>query len=141
MSELLTRIKKDKMIATKDNQPIKKDVLGVLLGELDRNKGARDIDDSVVEKTIKKMVTSITEMINAGRDVEKLTQEKDILNSYLPQRVVASRDDISQLIDVAISNGATSIKDLMALVPTWTSGGLDIDRAIVSSLAKEKITK
>jgi len=78
---MVEQIKKDMVQAMKDGDTLKRDVLRVLRGELQRGFLTEDTD---VISTIKKMIANIKE--NKGDQAEI-----DILTGYLPQQMTESQ--------------------------------------------------
>ena len=81
---LVEQIKKDMVQAMKDKDIIKRDILRVLRGELQRNFITEDVD---AIKTIKKMVSNMKETSADQFEI-------DILEEYLPQQM--TRDELSE---------------------------------------------
>lgn len=70
-------IKRDMVQAMKDKDTVKRDVLRVLRGELDRN---FITEDAQVIKTIKKIVTNL-------KETDGDQSEIDVLEAYLPEQL------------------------------------------------------
>lgn len=89
MAELLNRIKADIKWAMMNKDEGKKNVLRVVVGEVQRKFGAEGDED--VQRVIKKIIEGNSETLKSlphdGGDprVAILTKENEILNEYLPQ--------------------------------------------------------
>jgi uncharacterized protein YqeY len=79
---LAEQIKKDMVQAMKDKEIVKRDVLRVLKGELQRD---FITEDEAVIKKVKKMVTNL-------KETDGDQEEIDILESYLPEQL--TRDEL-----------------------------------------------
>lgn len=107
---LFDRIKDDRINAFKLKETIKRDLLGVLLGEA--SKEVKEPDDAKVIAAIKRLIKSCNEIIDIDPLSVKGTAasiEKDILESYLPKQLteVEINDILSKVIvpDANISIG------------------------------------
>ena len=111
---LFIKIKEDRVNAFKAKEQIKKDILGVLLGEA--SKEVKEPDDAKVIAAIKKLIKSCNEcIINSERIkdvksfIDKAEKEIEILNYYLPKQLteVEINDILSKVIvpDANISIG------------------------------------
>lgn len=107
---LFVKIKEDRINAFKLKETIKRDLLGVLLGEA--SKEVKEPDDAKVIAAIKKLIKSCNEIIDIDPLSVKGTAasiEKDILESYLPKQLteVEINDILSKVIvpDANISIG------------------------------------
>lgn len=107
---LFVKIKEDRINAFKLKETIKRDLLGVLLGEA--SKEVKEPDDAKVIAAIKRLIKSCNEIIDIDPLSVKGTAasiEKDILESYLPKQLteVEINDILSKVIvpDANISIG------------------------------------
>lgn len=107
---LFVKIKEDRINAFKLKETVKKDLLGVLLGEA--SKEVKEPDDAKVIAAIKRLIKSCNEIIDIDPLSVKGTAasiEKDILESYLPKQLteVEINDILSKVIvpDANISIG------------------------------------
>jgi len=98
------KIKKERLIAMKNKENIKKNVLGVLLGELDRVD--KDPTKEQIIKTIKKIIDA---NIEVGSEIT--LKENEILQKYMPQ--LLSNSELEIIINTQISyNEYKGIKDM-----------------------------
>ncbi len=105
---LMQTIRKDMMLAKKDKNSVKSDLLSTLIGEaamIGKNAGNRESTDEEVMQVIRKFVKNIDEMMpllkNEGKPVEKEELEKKILESYLPQQMTEA--ELSQAIEEIVA--------------------------------------
>ena len=144
MKQQLNEAKKDAM-RSKD-----KDRLGTIRMALSECKRIEvderiELDDArvlaILDKMIKQRKDSEKQYIDAGRDDLAANEAKEIvvLQEFMPQPL--SQEEISQLIDAAISEtGASSMKDmkdLMSILKPKVQGRADMGS--ISKLIKEKI--
>lgn len=140
MSTLLETIKKDRIEAIKaKNEPVKS-VLTVLVGEIDRNRGNKELTDEVVIATIVKMCKSSEETIAMlPKDADTAEQKLilDILSKYRPQLKNAkeTRDIIMSIIERydAVKIGSSNFGIVMKELKSHTG----IDMKIASGIVKE----
>lgn len=96
---------------------------------------------ALLDKMLKQRRESIAQYSQAGRDdlVAQEQTESELIKTYLPAQL--SDDEISQIVDVAISDsGASSVKDMgkvMGLVKPQMQGRADM--ASVSKTIKAKL--
>ena len=90
---LLTKIKDDIRRAILDKNEIKRDILRVVVGELNRKH--TEGNDTEVIKTIKKIIEGNNELFVYSSE-EKLRKENEILNDYLPKML--SKEKITSLL-------------------------------------------
>ena len=147
MSELLVEIKGDMKEAMRNKQKVRLNAIRMLLAaikqiEVDQRIEVQDTDILVIlDKMIKQRRDSISQFESAGRqelaDVEK--EEIQALQNYMPQAL--SDDEISSLIDAAMSEtGAESMRDMgkvMAILKPQLQGRADI--GAVSGKIKAKL--
>lgn len=120
-----TQIKKDIMVAMRNKDTVTRDVLRVVLGEIDRNPPGAD-----VLQIIKKMVTNITEI---GGSIEEIK----ILSQYLPKEL--SRPELEQIIDqYIIDENLEGMRSLGVIMKHMTQTYPNqYDGKLVSQIAKE----
>ena len=136
--DLINKLKADRLAATKASDHQLKTLLGTVIGEIDRNKGNKQIDDSVAVSSIKKMISAINENIaiglKHGYPVDSYDYELRIMKSYVPDVVVLSEEETRKLIGDLISSGAANIGAIMKGI-----GSNPVDKALASRLAKEML--
>lgn len=89
MSNLLEQLKKDTTTALKTNDVIKRNVLKVVVGEVEMSavRQNKNVSDDMIVASIKKLIENNTFVINTNkaRNVDDLNAENAILASYLPK--------------------------------------------------------
>ena len=104
-----TRIKTDLHIAMKSGNTQKRDILRVLLGEIERHEQGRNakivLTDDEITSIIKKMVTNIKETEG------KFTLEAEILTEYLP-KMLTELNIVAIIQEVMLTENITSIKGM-----------------------------
>ncbi len=147
MSDLLNQIKSGMKDAMRNKEKVRLTAIRMLLAaikqiEVDQRKEITDTDVlTVLDKMIKQRRDSIAQFESAGRDeladIEK--QEIEALQAYMPQPL--SADEISSLIDQALSeSGAESMRDMgkvMAILKPKMQGKADM--GAVSGKIKAKL--
>lgn len=121
---LLERIKKDRMDAMRARNSDKKNILTVLLGDIEnRFTGAQEVSDVDVVAMVKKYISNIEDTFNHCTDIEQgatLTLEMIYLEEYLPKQL--TKDEIR---DLMISSGETNIGSLMKFMKENHAGKYD----------------
>lgn len=157
---LLTDIKAASLQARKDKNSVVTSLLTTLIGEanaIGKNNGNRETTDAEVITIIKKFVSNATEtkslIHNAAfnaheslnnldhQQLDALTKEIDILNSFLPTQLTHEQLDRT-ICDLVVLTGATSIKDMgkiMKALKEQHEGTYDGAKA--SALIKEKLVQ
>ena len=121
---LITQIKKDRMIANKDGNKQKYEVLTTLLSEVQRLEKIDQENDAKVQAVCKKYVKGLDDMVtahcmgcddkNAGEmpaTLASLVEEKKIVEAYLPKQL--SYKDLTIIIcDIAKHVDAQSMKEM-----------------------------
>ena len=116
---LVNKFKEELITAMKEKDKVKLSTLRSVKGAMQLeiiNKKREDNDELLLDcinKQIKLRNDSIKEFESAGRTdlVESYQKEIDILKEYMP--IMLSDDEISDIIDKAISKtGASTVKDL-----------------------------
>jgi uncharacterized protein YqeY len=133
---MFNRLKKDMLNARKNNEVIKKNLLGTLIGECTLT--VKEPNDEIVIAAIKKFLKNnarVQEAILSTNDSSNLSSylvEEEILNSYLPKNL--SEDELRNIIGTIIENGADNtgkvMKDLKANFKNY-------DGKLASDIAKE----
>ncbi|MDY0270147.1 GatB/YqeY domain-containing protein [Trichloromonas sp.] len=127
--KLQEKIQSDLKIAMMNKDVPKRDLIRVLIGEI--NRVGKDVSDDEVSKIVKKMTDNAIEMNNQI--------EVDILSDYLPKML--TEKEIEDVIDQFISdNNIGGIKQ-MGLVMKYLKDefGSCIDGKVASSLIKNKL--
>jgi uncharacterized protein YqeY len=138
---ILEQIKSDRINAIKNKIDTEKSVLTVLVGEIDRNRGSKELTDDVVIATVVKMCKAAEEtiaMLPKESDVTEQTETLRILSKYRPQlkNAVETSKIIMGIIDnhnandgVGSSNFGKVMKDLKNIA--------GIDMKIASGIVRE----
>lgn len=131
-TDIINAIKKDRLIATKNSDEKLKSTLGVLLGEIDRNRGVKELDDTLAIKVAEKLVAGIRDNVaKYGVDQVNAQYEIDAITKYIPVRVVLSESETTALINSIMESGVTRLGDIMKSFGDRT----DIDKKLASSIA------
>lgn len=125
--------------ARKNNETIKKNLLGTLIGECTLT--TKEPSDEIVIATIKKFLKNnakVQEAMMTTNDSSHLSTyliEEEILNSYLPKNL--SESELRAIIGTLIENGTNStskvMKDLKANFKNY-------DGKLASDIAKELLS-
>jgi uncharacterized protein YqeY len=127
------QIKKDRLIAMKEKDNLKKNLLSTLLGELDRS--FKEPTNEQVIKTIKKLIDSNIE-INS----EDSLKENDILKKYMPEKL--STEELISEIDILINDNKYSSKDMSKIMSYFSNNySGQYDGKILIELVKSKLIK
>ena len=130
--EIINTIKKDRLFATKNSDEKLKTTLGVLLGEIDRNRGVKELDDTLAIKVAEKMVGSIRENIaKYGADPIESQREIDVISKYIPVRVFLSEEQTTELVKSVMGAGTMKLGDIMKSF----GGRTDIDKKMACGIA------
>lgn len=145
---LLDRIKDDMKQAMRDKAKDRLNTIRLILAatkqqEVDRRVELQEADVlTILDKMLKQRRDSIEQFDKAGRDdlSEKEKREVEVIQGYMPQQF--SDDEISQLIQEAISStGAESMRDMgkvMGLLKSKMQGRADMGK--VSGLIKAQLS-
>lgn len=147
MSDLKTRIADDMKTALKAKQGARLTAIRLLRAAIQR----REVDDrtelddtsvlAIIQKLVKQSQDSIEQFSNAGRDdlVNKEQLDLDVFQHYLPAAL--DDDEISAIIDTAISEaGASSMRDMgqvMKIVGAKVQGRGDMGK--ISAMVKQQL--
>ena len=96
---------------------------------------------SVVKKQVKTRKDSIEEFkkYNKIEEVEKLEQEIEILNTYLPEEM--SEEEISKVIDEVFNElNPTSMKEMGMVMKELNAKITNADMSLVSKMVKERLS-
>lgn len=145
--DLVNKFKEELITAMKEKDKVKLSTLRSVKGAMQLeiiNKKREENDELLLDcinKQIKLRNDSIKEFESAGRTdlVESYQKEIDILKEYMPKML--SDDEISDIIDKAISKtGASTVKDLglvMREITPLVKNRCDMKKATV--LVREKL--
>jgi uncharacterized protein YqeY len=132
-----TQIRKDMMGAMKSGDTSKRDILRVLMGEIQRNEqstgGKLELTDSDIIKLVKKMVENIKQ--NQGDD-----NEVRILNEYLPKSL--SESELESVIGLYIMENNIFTMKGMGEVMKFLSESYpsQYDGKLASTIIRNKLT-
>lgn len=127
--KLQEKIQSDLKVAMMNKDVPKRDLIRVLIGEI--NRVGKDVSDDEVSKIVKKMTDNAIELNNQI--------EIDILSDYLPK--ILTEKETEDVIDQFISdNNIDGIKQ-MGLVMKYLKDefGSSVDGKVASSLIKNKL--
>lgn len=103
--KLQEKIQNDLKTSMKNKDVIKRDLIRVLIGEM--NRVGKDVDDDSVIKIIRKMIENATLMNNQN--------EVDILSEYLPKMM--GKNEIENIIrDIINTNGYNNTKQMGLII-------------------------
>lgn len=108
-----------------------RDLLRVVIGEINRNPNAKETSDNDVITIMKKMRDDAILLNNIN--------EVEILERYLPKKLT---DDVleSSIVDIITTNGYTTVKDLGKIMSELkTKHGQSFDGADAGRIAKGKL--
>ena len=97
---------------------------------------------SVVKKQVKTRKDSIEEFKKQNKieEVEKLEQEIEILNTYLPEEM--SEEEISKVIDEVFNElNPTSMKEMGMVMKELNAKITNADMSLVSKMVKERLSQ
>lgn len=108
-----------------------RDLLRVVIGEINRNPNAKEISDNDVIIIMKKMRDDAIILNNVN--------EVEILERYLPKKL--TDDDLeASIVDIITTNGYTTVKDLGKIMTELkTKHGQSFDGADAGRIAKGKL--
>lgn len=134
---LKTRINTDYLIAFKERDTVKKNLLSVIKGDiqtLEKNQGVEALSDDDVMKILNKMAKSLREVFvtDNAQILADIRVELNIIESYLPKQM--SREEISLKLEELHKIGITQMGDIMKAF-----SALPADKKIVSDLIKNNI--
>lgn len=125
------RINSDFIIAMKEKNTLKKNLLSVIKGEIqthEKNKMS-DLSESEIISIINKQKKSIEINIASGKgDIKEFELELELVKSYLPAEL--SEEEITAKITSLIENGVNTIPMIMR-----EFAKLPCDKKLVSNIA------
>jgi uncharacterized protein YqeY len=134
--KLKERINKDYIVAFKEKDVLKKNLLSTIKGDIqtkEKMPNAKPFEDSDVMRLLNSYVKTLRENLNTNPNDEKSRAELVIVESYLPKEM--SESEIVSKINSIILNGATNIGQIMKEFAT-----LQADKKLVSELAKKALS-
>ena len=141
------KIANDLKTAMKSGDKFKLSVLRMLKSalQLDSISKKHELSDdevlSVIKKQVKTRKDSIEEFkkYNKTEEVEKLEQEIEILNAYLPEEM--SEEEISKVIDEVFNElNPTSMKEMGMVMKELNAKITNADMSLVSKMVKERLS-
>ena len=135
---LIEQIKADRMTAMKEKNEKVKSVLTVLAGEIDRNRGTKELSDELAIQSVLKMCKACEEtiaMLPEGSDVSEQKAELAILSKYKPS--VMPEADLRILIEAIVKN--QTAPNFGGVMKELKVHGNLIDMKLASSTVKELI--
>jgi uncharacterized protein YqeY len=134
---LIETIRKDMQDAKKGRQTVKANLLSTLYAEIfTHSKSGKEMTEEDELKIIRRFIKNIDETLSLDikEDAKnKLSDEKKILESYLPQQL--SKEEIEKIVAQQVSQGKT-IKDIMPFFKENYGGRYD--GKTVSEIIKAK---
>lgn len=130
MSELLEKINSDFVAAFKERNMEKKNFLGVLKGEVTREK--KEPTDTEVMAKIESMIKNHNKSVEKSGASALSETELNILESYLPKQM--TEEEIDNKLREVISGGANNVGAIMSAFK-----GLPVDMKLVSEKAKKTL--
>ena len=130
MSNMIEVIRQDMVKAMKSGDNLKRNVLRVLKGELDRDFITKDVD---VLSTIKKMVSNLKESNDSQDEIE-------VLKAYLPKQMTES--EMEAEVEFLISgNSITNMSGMGMIMAHFKSNHPNqYDGKTLSSIVKSKLS-
>ena len=144
---MFNQINDDLKIAMKNGDKFRLSVLRMLKSslQLEQIKALHDLEDkeviAVLKKQVKMRKDSIIEFekFNKLDEVQKLEDEINIINEYLPTEM--SEDEIRKVIDTVFEElKPTSLKDMGGIMKVLNDRITNADMSLVSKIVKEKLS-
>ena len=141
------KIAEDLKLAMKSGDKFKLSVLRMLKSalQLDSISKKHELSDdevlSVIKKQVKTRKDSIEEFkkYNKTEEVNKLMQEIEILNAYLPEEM--TEEEIEKVIDEVFNElNPTSMKEMGMVMKELNAKITNADMSLVSKMVKEKLS-
>lgn len=97
---LKNKLKSDLIQAMRDKDETKKDILRVVIGDIESTESRenKEMSDEKIEKLIRKMVSSNEEVLRHKQD-DSLVKQNEILDTYLP-KMLSQGEIYSKLCDI-----------------------------------------
>lgn len=139
---LIEQIKADRVTAMKERNEKVTSVLTVLVGEIDRSRGTKELTDELAVQSVLKMCKSCEEtiaMLPEGSDVSEQKAELAILGKYKPSVMDYKelRNIILDYIAIENSNGVTV--QFGSVMKELKKYGNKVDMKLASVITKEFI--
>jgi len=138
---LFEQIKKDKLDAFKHKNSLKKNVLNVLIGDL-QNKSKNPSDDECI-KTIKKIINGNKETVKLSTDenrINELNVETEYLDIYLPK--LFNENELTEIIESHIDAcNYNSMKDMGKVMSYLISNFANLYDGKLASQITQKLLK
>jgi hypothetical protein len=133
---LKQKINDDYIVAFKNKDNLKKNLLGTIRGEIqnqEKNLMVENLSDEDIIKIITKVSKSIKEMVEKsnGENQKNAIQELEIVQNYLPKQM--NEKEIENKIDELINDGISSLGDVMK-----SFSNLPADKKLVSQIYNSK---
>lgn len=133
---LKQKINDDYIVAFKNKDNLKKNLLGTIRGEIqnqEKNLMVENLSDEDIIKIITKVSKSIKEMVekSSGENQKNAIQELEIVQNYLPKQM--DEKEIENKIDELINGGISSLGDIMK-----SFSNLPADKKLVSQIYNSK---
>ena len=141
------KIAEDLKLAMKSGDKFKLSVLRMLKSalQLDSISKKHELSDdevlSVIKKQVKTRKDSIEEFkkYNKTEEVDKLMQEIEILNAYLPEEM--TEEEIEKVIDEVFNElNPTSMKEMGMVMKELNAKITNADMSLVSKMVKERLS-
>ena len=126
---LKEKIKKDFMEAMKNRETLRKNLLSVVISEvqtIEQNQGVENLSDEEITKILNKTVKSLKET-NASFPSEQTAEELLIVESYLPKQM--TEDEIATKVQELISEKDLNIAEVMRAFASYPA-----DRKLVAEV-------
>jgi len=132
MKMLKIKINEDYMIAFKEKNQQKKNLLSVVKGEIqtqEKNTGVENLSDELVMKILNKMAKSLKEsFVIDNPEISKAAgEELAIIEAYLPKAMTDA--EITKKVQSLITDGATNMGEIMKAFAS-----LPADKKVVSQI-------
>ena len=143
METLKQKISSDYVAAFKSGDKVKKNLLGVVKGEIttiEKNSNLSELPDADVIKILNKVAKNLRETISASNS-EEAKQELYVIEAYLPKQM--SEDEIRAAVEeVIIEIGAKSPAEMGKVMSGFNAKHAGkADGKTVSNIVKESLAK
>lgn len=126
--------------AIKERREVEKNVLRVVLGEVDsmEARNSKVFSDDEISKVIRKILQGVEEMLQYKKDDPKLLEEKNILNALLPQQLGVQ--ELKNKLEAKLSEIKNAKSDGQATgiaMKFFKEEKLSVDGNLVATIVKE----